>query len=38
MLADSLIPKAYREYDKNPVVGVVTALGFAAAFLLSTVD
>lgn len=38
MLCDSMIPKAFKRYEHNPVVGVVTALGFSAAFLLSTID
>lgn len=39
MLADSMIPEAYEEYGKrHPAVGLCTALGFAVAFLLSTID
>ena len=37
MLTDTMIPTAYREYDRMPQVGLTTVLGFAVAFLLSTV-
>jgi ZIP family zinc transporter len=36
MLTDTMIPVAYREYDRKPQVGLTTVLGFAVAFLLST--
>jgi ZIP family zinc transporter len=36
MLTDTMIPEAYREYDEKPQVGLTTVLGFAVAFLLST--
>jgi zinc transporter, ZIP family len=36
MLTDTMIPVAYRQYDFMPQVGLTTVLGFAAAFLLST--
>jgi ZIP family zinc transporter len=36
MLTDTMIPEAYREYDHMPQVGLTTVLGFAVAFLLST--
>jgi len=36
MLTDTMIPTAYREYDHMPQVGLTTVLGFAVAFLLST--
>jgi zinc transporter, ZIP family len=37
MLADTMIPDAFEDYEGNPVVGLTTVLGFATAFLLSTV-
>lgn len=36
MLADTMFPQAYEDYDRRPAVGLVTVLGFALAFLLST--
>jgi zinc transporter, ZIP family len=36
MLTDTMIPQAYREYDRKPQVGLTTVLGFAVAFLLSS--
>jgi ZIP family zinc transporter len=36
MLSSTLIPDAYREYDKKPQVGLATVFGFAVAFLFST--
>jgi ZIP family zinc transporter len=36
MLTDTMIPQAYREYDEKPQVGLTTVLGFAVAFLLSS--
>ena len=36
MLADTMIPEAFEDYDRRPAVGLVTVLGFAVAFLLST--
>jgi ZIP family zinc transporter len=36
MLTDTMIPEAYREYDEKPQVGLTTVLGFAVAFLLSS--
>jgi zinc transporter, ZIP family len=36
MLTDTMIPQAYREYDRKPQVGLTTAFGFAVAFLLSS--
>jgi ZIP family zinc transporter len=35
MLTDTMIPKAFEEYDRKPQVGLMTVLGFAVAFLLS---
>jgi ZIP family zinc transporter len=37
MLTDTMMPEAYREYDRMPQVGLTTVLGFAVAFLLSNV-
>jgi ZIP family zinc transporter len=37
MLTDTMIPTAYEEYDEKPQVGLTTVLGFAVAFLLSSV-
>jgi ZIP family zinc transporter len=37
MVTDTMIPLAYREYDRKPQVGLTTVLGFAVAFLLSTI-
>lgn len=36
MLADTMMPQAFEEYDRRPAVGLVVVLGFATAFLLST--
>ncbi|MGH2979926.1 MAG: ZIP family metal transporter [Solirubrobacterales bacterium] len=36
MLTDTMIPKAFEDYDRKPQVGLTTVLGFAVAFLLST--
>jgi zinc transporter, ZIP family len=36
MLADTMFPQAYEDYDRKPAVGLLTVLGFAVAFLLST--
>jgi ZIP family zinc transporter len=36
MLTDTMIPEAYRAYDEKPQVGLTTVLGFAVAFLLSS--
>lgn len=36
MLTDTMIPTAFEEYDRRPQVGLTTVLGFAVAFLLST--
>jgi ZIP family zinc transporter len=36
MLADTMMPQAFEDYDRRPAVGLVTVLGFALAFLLST--
>ncbi|HYU59691.1 MAG TPA: hypothetical protein VEK39_02925 [Solirubrobacterales bacterium] len=36
MLADTMIPEAHK--DGGPAVGLVTVLGFALAYLLSTLD
>jgi len=36
MLADTMFPEAYEDYGRKPAVGMVTVLGFAVAFLLST--
>ena len=36
MLADTMMPQAFEDYDRRPAVGLVTVLGFAVAFLLST--
>jgi ZIP family zinc transporter len=36
MLSDSMIPEAYEHGGK--LVGVVTALGFAVAFTIHTLD
>jgi ZIP family zinc transporter len=36
MLADTMMPEAFEEYDRKPAVGLVVVLGFATAFLLST--
>jgi ZIP family zinc transporter len=35
MLADTMMPQAFEDYDRRPAVGLVTVLGFATAFLLS---
>jgi zinc transporter, ZIP family len=37
MLANTMFPEAYREYDMKPQVGLTTVFGFAVAFLLSSV-
>jgi zinc transporter, ZIP family len=37
MLADTMMPEAFEDYDRRPAVGLVVVIGFAAAFLLSTV-
>ena len=37
MLADTMMPEAFEDYDRKPAVGLVVVLGFATAFLLSTV-
>jgi zinc transporter, ZIP family len=37
MVAATMIPEAYREFDMKPQVGLMTVLGFAVAFLLSSV-
>ena len=34
MLADTMMPQAFEDYDRRPAVGLVTVLGFAVAFLL----
>jgi ZIP family zinc transporter len=36
MLADTMMPQAYEESDRNLGIGLVTVLGFALAALLST--
>jgi ZIP family zinc transporter len=36
MLADTMFPQAFEDYDRKPAVGLLTVLGFAVAFLLST--
>ena len=36
MLTDTMIPTAFEQYDRRPQVGLTTVLGFAVAFLLST--
>lgn len=36
MLADTMMPQAFEDYDRRPAVGLVVVLGFAMAFLLST--
>ena len=36
MLTDTMLPKAFAEYQGRPQVGLTTVLGFAVAFLLST--
>ncbi len=36
MLADTMMPQAFEDYDRRPAVGLVVVLGFAVAFLLST--
>jgi zinc transporter, ZIP family len=36
MLADTMFPEAYEDYGRKPAVGMITVLGFALAFLLST--
>jgi ZIP family zinc transporter len=36
MLSDTMFPQAYEDYDRRPAVGLVVVLGFAVAFLLST--
>jgi ZIP family zinc transporter len=36
MLADTMMPEAFEDYDRKPAVGLVVVLGFATAFLLST--
>src|SRR3712207_5125934 len=37
MLADTMVPEAASEAANGPFVGVVTVIGFTAAFLLSHV-
>ena len=37
MLTDTMLPKAFADYQGKPQVGLTTVLGFAVAFLLSTV-
>jgi ZIP family zinc transporter len=37
MLTDTMLPKAFAEYQGRPQVGLTTVLGFAVAFLLSTI-
>ena len=37
MLTDTMLPKAFEDYQGSPKVGLTTVLGFAVAFLLSTV-
>jgi ZIP family zinc transporter len=37
MLIDTMLPKAFAEYQGRPQAGLTTVLGFAVAFLLSTV-
>jgi zinc transporter, ZIP family len=36
MLTDTMLPKAFADYQGSPKVGLTTVLGFAVAFLLST--
>jgi zinc transporter, ZIP family len=36
MLSDTMFPQAYEDYDRRPAVGLVVVVGFALAFLLST--
>ncbi len=36
MLADTMMPQAFEDYDRRPAVGLIVVLGFATAFLLST--
>ena len=36
MLVDTMIPKAFEDYDRKPQVGLTTVFGFAVAFLLVT--
>ena len=36
MLADTMMPEAFEDYGRKPAVGLVVVLGFATAFLLST--
>jgi zinc transporter, ZIP family len=36
MLTDTMIPKAFRDYEGKPQIGLTTVLGFAVAFLLSS--
>jgi ZIP family zinc transporter len=36
MLADTMMPEAFEESERNPAIGLLTVLGFAVAFLLST--
>jgi ZIP family zinc transporter len=36
MLADTMFPQAFEDYDRKPAVGLMTVVGFAVAFLLST--
>jgi ZIP family zinc transporter len=36
MLSDTMFPQAYEDYGRRPAVGLVVVLGFALAFLLST--
>ena len=35
MLTDTMLPKAFADYQGKPQVGLTTVLGFAVAFLLS---
>jgi zinc transporter, ZIP family len=38
MLVDTMIPEAFKEANRSKAVGLATTLGFALAFLLSTVE
>ena len=36
MLTDTMLPQAFKDYQGSPKVGLSTVVGFALAFLLST--
>ncbi|MGI8594666.1 MAG: ZIP family zinc transporter, partial [Solirubrobacteraceae bacterium] len=38
MLVDTMIPEAFKQANRSKAVGLATTLGFALAFLLSTLE